>query len=168
MSAQNGHIPPSERVARLERKAKVIRSRLLRAVDALDARRHQVVEVGHQARAIAMPAAISLIGIAALFGVSVLAFGAALRSRRRLSISNRLSDGVSHALRRVELARQPSFGRRVFEKVALTVVTFAVGELAKRAAKNMADGRLPDGRLAVGNALGFHHQALALPRGAGR
>ena len=39
-----------ERVKRLERKATVIRSRLMQTVDVLDARRHQVAKLGRRAK----------------------------------------------------------------------------------------------------------------------
>jgi hypothetical protein len=168
MSPQDPHVPASERLARLERKAKVIRSRLLRTVDALDARRHQVVEVGHQAKAMVRPVAISLVGIAVLFGATVFAFSLALRARRRVSFSHRMSDRASHALQGLDRARRPSLPRRILEKVTFSVVSFAATELLKRATKNLVDGRLLDGRIAVRDALEEHHNRLALPHGAGQ
>lgn len=48
----------------------------------------------------------------------------------------------------------------MFQKVTLTVVTMVVTEATRRAMKNALDGRLPDGRLAVGAALEAHHQAM--------
>lgn len=149
MSALMEHVSPDERLARLERKADVLRSRFARALDALDTRRHQVMEVGKQAKAMAKPALMTLLGVGALVGLGVLAVGAAWRAKRQRRLSNRLSDGVAHAIQRVDAARKPSLARQTFERLILTAVTFAATELAKRAAKNAADGRFPGGRLAT-------------------
>ena len=92
---------------------------------------------------------MTLVGIATLFGIGVLAVGAAIRAKRHRRLSNRISDGVAHAIQRVDAARTPSLARQTFERLILTVVTFAASELAKRAAKNAADGRFPGGRLAT-------------------
>ncbi len=157
MSPRNEEIPVDERMKRLERRARVIRSRLLRAVDALDTRRHHVVEMGEHAKELAKPVAFSLIGIAALFGASVYAFSLAVKARRRVSLKQR----VSQAIQRLDLVPRPSMSRQIFEKLTLSVMTFAATEIAKRVAKNVADGRLPDGRLAVGRALDRHHSRLS-------
>jgi hypothetical protein len=141
----------------LERKAKVVRSRLLRAVDALDARRHHVENVGEHVKEVAIPTAIGAAGVAALFGASIVSFTIAARVRRRRSLSYRLS----RAIQRLDLVKPPPFRQRLFEKLAMTVVGLAATELAKAAAKNLFDGRLPDGRLAVGTVLAAHHAKLA-------
>lgn len=148
-SSSADNIPPSERLKRLERRAEVIKSRFVRTLDALDNRRHQVVEVGKQAKAMAKPAVMTAVGVAALVGMGLFAVGAAFRARRRRSLSNRLSDGLSHAIQRVDVARKPSLGRRLVERVAITLATFAASELAKRMAKNAADGRYLDGHRAL-------------------
>ena len=166
MSPPNEEVPVDERMKRLERRAKVIRSRLLRAVDALDARRHHVVEIGTHAKEVAKPAALSLLGIAALFGASVFAFSLALKAKRRRSLKFRLTEGLKDLQlgKRLDLFPQPSLSRRIFEKVTLSVMTFAATELAKRMSKNVVDGRLLDGRLAVGRALDAHHGQLSHSR----
>ena len=147
---------------RLERRAKVVRSRLLRAVDALDTRRHQVAEIGRRTKRIAKPALLSVLGLAAIASVSAIAFGLMMVQRRRRSIalrlSSRLASGTSRAMKRVEQLGRPSLMRRVFDKVMLTVATFAAGELAKRVTRNAIDGRFADGRLVVGKALERHHR----------
>lgn len=149
-----------EKRSRLERRANVVRSRLLRAVDALDARRHQVVEVAETARKVAVPAAAAVLGIVGLFGMSALAFGIAMKRRRRDSFSYRLAEAV----REMELVPRPSIASRVLEKTLTTVASLAATELARRALQNAFDGRLLDGRLAVGHALDAHHRAVnALP-----
>ncbi|MBX3263478.1 MAG: hypothetical protein KIS78_13460 [Labilithrix sp.] len=164
MSASDDDMPPSERMQRLERRANVIRERLFRAVDALDARRHQVVRIGTEAKKMVKPAAISLLGVAAVVGVGAFALGLALRKRRRRS----LKGAVSHALQGLDIVPQRSLSRRVFESITLSVLTFAATELAKQAAKNLLDGRLPSGRLMVGRALGEHQRRLAQGDGAAR
>ncbi|MBX3206997.1 MAG: hypothetical protein KF764_18265 [Labilithrix sp.] len=157
MKPPKGDTPPSEGMELLERQANVVRTRLLRAVDALDARRHQVVEIGAQAKKMVKPAAISLFGAAALLGVSALALGLGLRRRRRRS----LPGAVSRALRGLDVVPKPSLSWRVFESVAVSVMTFAATELVKQAAKNFIDGRLPSGRLMVGEALVDRRRRLA-------
>lgn len=149
MRAEIEHVSTHERMARLEDKADLLRARFARALDALDTRRHQVAAVGKQAKAMAKPAMMTLLGLGALVGLGVLAVGAAWRAKRHRKLSNRISDGVAHAIQRVDAARTPSLARQTFERLILTVVTFAATELAKRAAKNAADGRYPGGRLAT-------------------
>lgn len=157
MSSADEKKSPDERMELLERRAKVVRSRLLRAVDALDARRHQVVEIGDTAKKLAVPAAAAVIGVAAVLGIGVFALGMAFRSRRRSTFVERAVD----AIRDLDLSPRPSLGKRVFDRAALTIVTIATTELARRAVKNVIDGRLLDGRLAVGQALDVHHEDLA-------
>lgn len=164
MSASDDDVPPSERMQRLERRANVIRDRLFRAVDALEHRRHQVVQIGTQAKKMVKPAAISLLSAAALVGVGAVALGFALRTRRRRS----LKGAVSRALQGLDIVPQRSLSRRIVESVTLSVLTFAATELAKQVTKNFLDGRLPSGRLMVGRALGEHQRRLTQGDGAAR
>ena len=157
MSSADDKKSPDEKIELLERRAKVVRSRLLRAVDALDARRHQVVEIGDTAKKLAVPAAVAVVGIAAVLGVGAFALGIAVRSRRRRTFAER----AVAAIRDLDLSPRPSLGKRVFDRAVLTVVSIATTELALRALKNIIDGRRLDGRLAVGRALDVHHDALA-------
>lgn len=140
----------------IERRANVVRSRLLRAVDALDERRHQVERIARETKEMAVPAVLSIAAIGALFGASVFAFSAAVRRRRRLSIGTR----VAEILEDFDVARRPSFARRAGEKVVLTLVGVVATEVARRAMKNIVDGRLLDGRLAVGHALEAHRMEI--------
>lgn len=143
-----------ERAERLERRAKVVRSRLLRAVDALDERRHQVQRITKQAKKMALPMVAATAGVLVLFGLSAVCFSAAIRRRRRLSAGERAAEFV----RRWELVPRPSFARMAAERAALTFLSYAVTEVARRATKNLVDGRLPDGRLvAAAPALEAHH-----------
>lgn len=156
MRAANKAVPPSERIRLLEQKANIIRSRLLRAVDVLDTRRHQVAEMGAHARQMVKPVALSLLGIAALVGVGAIAIGLTIATRRRRSLRGR----VSQALQKLDLVPRPSLARRVFERITLSMMTVAATELAKRMTKNVVDGRLPAHRRA--------DRALALGSGAGQ
>jgi len=151
------HETIEHRTEMLERRAKVVRSRLLRAVDALDARRHQVERIGEQAKKVAAPAVLGAVAVAALFGASAFAFSVAIKSRRRLTIAQR----VAAVVREMDLSPRPSFFRVAAEKVALAMLTYGATELARRATKNVVDGRLLDGRLAVGRALASHHEEIS-------
>lgn len=143
MSARETEASIDDRMNLLARRATVVRSRLLRTVDALDARRHQVKKIGAQVKGFAVHGAIAALGIAAAVGLGVAMIGVALRRRRRRSLSYRASNVVE----RLNLGRRPSLRRRVFERVTLTVVTFAVTELAKRASKNALRPRESRNRL---------------------
>jgi hypothetical protein len=165
MTTEHEHVSIDDRMKRLEQKAELLRSRFLRTVDALDARRHQVAAVGKQAKALAKPALMSVLGAAAVVGVGVFALAAAFRARRHRSLSDRVTDQASRALAKIDRAREPSLPRRVFERVTLAIVTFVASEFVKRVTKNIADGRYPDGRLAARQSLGSTHAPLALPSG---
>lgn len=144
------------RTEMLERRAKVVRSRLLRAVDALDERRHQIERISKTVEKAAVPTLGAVVGIGALFGVSALFFGAAIRRRRRPALAERAAEFV----RGLDLAPRPSFARVAAEKLALSLVSYAATEVARRAVSNVVDGRLLDGRLAVGTALQAHRSEL--------
>jgi hypothetical protein len=144
---------PEDRMKLLERRAKVVRSRLVRAIDSLDTRRHQIETIGATAKRVAVPMALSALGILALFGASAAAFGIAIKRKRE----RRLSYRIARSIRALDLVQRPSFMRKMLEKGAMTLVTLALTEVAKRAAKNLLDGRLLDGRLATHEALEERH-----------
>ncbi len=134
-----------ERRSRLERKAEVIRSRLFRHVDALDARRHQVTEVGRRAKE-TIPAAIGVVlASGALLGVGIGLITWAVRSRKKHLLSYR----ISKAIEPFRVEKRPSMFAEVGRKLLVTAVTIVASELTKRAAKNAFDGRVLDGALAV-------------------
>lgn len=145
-----------ERTERLERRAKIVQSRLMRAVDALDERRHQVQRITKHAKEIAMPTVVATAGIVTLFGLSIACFSTAVRRRRSSTMRDRAADFV----RSLDLVPRPSFARLAAEKVALSFLAYAATEVARRATKNVVDGRLLDGRLAVHPALEAHHTEL--------
>ena len=140
----------------LERRANVVRSRLLRTIDALDTRRHQVTEVGAQAKEIAPKAAMLLLGIAAVSACVVLGIRHYVRSPKERFLSYR----VEQFLRQFRVEKPPSFAVQVAQRLTFTVVTMVATETSRRVMKNFVDGRMPDGRLAVGHALDLHHEAM--------
>lgn len=140
----------------LERRANIVRSRLLRTVDALDTRRHQVTEIGVQAKEAAPRVGLGLLGIVALSAGSLLGLRAYLRSRRERVLANR----VRRFFGTFRVETKPSFGTQVVEKLAMTAITVLATEGTRRAMKNVLDGRFPDGRLAVGTALEAHHETM--------
>ena len=119
--------------SRLERRANVIRSRLLRTIDALDARRHQVTEIGHHAKRLAIPVAASLVGIAVVAAGTTFAIRALVERSREKSFGYRLAKALA-PLRR---ERRPPFWQEALRKVALTALGIAAGELVKRGAKSL-------------------------------
>lgn len=142
---------------RLERRANVIRSRLLRTIDALDVRRHQVTETVHEAKALAPRIGITVLGVVAVTAGAVAGIRAWVKGRRERLLAYR----VRHFFAELRAPRQPAFGVQLVQRVTLTIVTMAATELTRRTLKNTLDGRLPDGRLAVGTALESHHRALS-------
>ena len=140
----------------LERRANVVRSRLLRTVDALDTRRHQVTEVGEQAKEAAPKVGMAVLGFAAaavgvVFGVRYLV----VRRKERL-----LGYRVQRFLTQLRVEKEPSLAAQIAQRFTFTVVTMVATEASRRAMKNFVDGRMPDGRLAVGHALDVPHEAM--------
>lgn len=129
----------TERRARLERRANVIRSRLLRTIDALDHRRHQVAEVTHHARRLAKPVALTALGVAAACVALGIGVTALVRNRRE----KRLSYQVSRIIDRFRMEKRPSILEDVLRKAAVSVTAIVAAELAKRGARNLLDGRTP-------------------------
>lgn len=130
-----------ERRKRLERRAEVIRSRLLRTVDALDARRHQVRELGRRARKGVSVVASVLVGAGILLGGSVALIGWGLARRRRARLGYR----VSRALEPFRAERRPAFGVELARRLLTSVATIVLSEVARRSTKNALEGRLPSG-----------------------
>jgi hypothetical protein len=136
-----------ERRSRLERRANVIRSRLLRRIDALDVRRHQVTQIGHEAKRLAIPAAAIVGGILVVAAGLTFAIKGALRWRRSRSFSYRLGK----AFEPLRQEPRPSIFSEALRKATMTAVGIVAAELARRGTKNAFDGRLPGGRLASGH-----------------
>jgi len=121
----------------LERRANVIRSRLLRTVDALDHRRNQIQEIGHHAKRLALPVAAAFVGVVVLTAGAALGVRALFRQRRERRIEYRLSKALA-PLRREK--RQPLW-QEVLRKVALTAFGILASELSKRGARVLLVGR---------------------------
>lgn len=146
MSAQD--VPPSERMKVLELKAQAIRSRLLRAIDTLENRRHQAALVGSYAKSIAKPAVVTLLGVVVVVGVSAIAVRHLLGKKKERTLAAR----ASRMLRRLDLVEKPSMGARVFEKAALSLVTIAANALVRQITTGLvADRAGPRLRLAPQN-----------------
>ena len=119
-----------EQRSRLERRANVIRSRLLRTIDALDDRRHQVQEIGHQAKRLAKPVAASLVGALVIAAGTTFAIRALAQRSREKNFSYRLAK----ALAPLRAEPRPSFWKQALRTMALAVVAVAASEVAKRSA----------------------------------
>lgn len=146
-----------EHMKLLERRANVVRSRLLRTVDALDTRRHEVTEVAVVAKEAAPKVGLSLLGIAALSVGSFIGIHSIMKSRRERVLAFR----VRRFVQSFRVEKKPSFGVQMLQRLATTALTVLATEATRRVMKNAIDGRMPDGRLAVGEALQAHHEALA-------
>jgi hypothetical protein len=128
-----------EQRSRLERRANVIRSRLLRTIDALDNRRHQVQEIGHHAKRLAMPVGAAFAGIVIATAATTFGVRALVRRRRERSFGYRLSQALA-PLRREQ---RPPFWQEALRKVALTALGILASELTKRGAHGLIVGRGP-------------------------
>jgi hypothetical protein len=128
-----------EQRSRLERRANVIRSRLLRTIDALDNRRHQVQEIGHHAKRLAKPAFASVLGILALAAGTTVAIRVLVERRRERSFTYRLSKALAPLRQPV----RPPFWQEALRKVALAAVGILAAELMKRGAHGLLVERGP-------------------------
>ena len=135
----------TEQRARLERRANVIRSRLLRTIDALDNRRHQVQEIGHHAKRLAAPVGASLIGMVAIGVGTTFAIRALMERRRERSFTYRLGK----ALAPLREPPKPPFWQDALRKIALTAIGIVATELVKRGARGLLAERRPVGLLAA-------------------
>lgn len=135
-----------EQRSRLERRADVIRSRLLRTIDALDNRRHQVTELGHHAKRMAVPIAASVVGIAILAAGTTFAVKALIERRRERRFGYRLAKALAPF-------RQPPrtpFWQDALRKVTLTALGIIASELVKRGAHGALQGSAAPPQLGPG------------------
>lgn len=145
-----------EQRERLERRANVIRSRLLRTIDALDDRRHQVQELGHHAKRLATPLAATVAGAAILALGTTFAIRALVRRRKSRTFAHRLSQALAPLRAEVK----PPIWQDALRNVTLTVVGMLATELAKRGAVKLFDGEtLP----ALGSKIGDLRARLLPP-----
>ncbi len=122
---------------RLERRASVIRSRLLRTLDALDARRHQVTEIGHQAKRLAVPLGGALLGAIVVVAGTTMAIRSMVESRREQSFAYR----ISKALAPLRREARPPFWQEAARKIALTALTMVAAQAAKRGLAYLTEER---------------------------
>jgi hypothetical protein len=127
----------SDQRSKIERRANVIRSRLLRTIDALDNRRHQVQEIGHHAKRLAVPLAATLVGAVVIAAGATFAVRALLERRRERHFSYRLSKAVAPFRAEVK----PPFWQDALRKLTLTAVGILASEFTKRGAHAFLDGR---------------------------
>jgi hypothetical protein len=143
MSPEQMELSIRERRERLERRANVIRSRLLRTIDALDVRRHQVTEIGGHVKRLALPVGGVVVGVALLVAGTTFAIGRLLKRRKDRLLSTRFKKWLAPMVQ----PPKPSLLEEVVRKLTLTFVGIVGGELARRASKNVFDGRMPSGHL---------------------
>lgn len=117
-----------EQRSRLERRANVIRSRLLRTIDALDTRRHQVEELGHHAKRLARPVAATVAGAAVVVIGAAFVIRAIVEHRRERRFSYRLSKALAPFREPVK----PPLWKEALRKVTLSVLGILASEAAKR------------------------------------
>lgn len=150
MSPEEKSISIDERRSRLERRANAVRSRLLRTMDALDVRRHQVAELRHQAKRLAPRIGAAVLGFVIM--TAALTYGAIqlFKSRRQ----RRLDRRVARVLGSFRAERKPSLIQELLRRAALAAASVLAGEIAKRTARNAFDGRMPGGRLLPASTAG--------------
>jgi len=145
MSPKTKALSLDERRSRLERRANVIRSRLLRTIDALDNRRHQVQEIGHHAKRLAAPIGATVIGMVVLAAGATFAIRAFVEHRRERSFTYRLSKALAPLRREA----RPPFWKEALRKFGLTAIGIIATELAKRGAHELLAERGPVALLAA-------------------
>ncbi len=116
--------------APLEHRANVLRSRLLRTIDALDHRRKQVEKLTRDAKKLAAPVGLAAIGVI----VATIAVGIGVRAMSRRRREQDIAHRIGRFLREVRRERRPSLLEDVARKVVVTIAGFAAAEAAKRGA----------------------------------
>jgi hypothetical protein len=143
MSPKTETLSIEERRSRLERRANVIRSRLLRTIDQLDHRRHQVQEIGHRAKRLALPVGAAIVGVVVLTAGAAFAVRALVHQRR----SRRLGYRVTQALAPLRQERRLPFWKEALRRVALAALGILASELTRRGARVLADAPAPSPKL---------------------
>ena len=134
MSLKPKVVTLEEQRSQLEQRANLIRSRLLRTIDALDKRRHHVQELRHQAKRLAMPVGAAFVGMVLLSAGTVLVVRAIVNSRRE----RRLGYRIARALEPQRVQRRPSFWSDALRSVSLTALGIVATELTKRGVRVLA------------------------------
>ena len=128
-SAPDKTISIEEQRARLESRANAIRNRLFRTMDALDTRRHQVTELGHQAKKLAKPLAAGVLGLAVIAAGTAWAIGAAMERRRQKDLGYRFTRALAPLQ-----PQRPSFWSEAVRRVAMAGLGIAATHLLKKGA----------------------------------
>lgn len=139
MSSSPTALSLEEQRSRLERRANVIRSRLLRTIDALDNRRHQVQELWHHAKRLAAPAVASILGVAVVAAGTAFAIRTLVERRRERALTYRMSK----ALAPLRAPVRPPLWQEAFRKLALAVIGVIGSELAKRGMHTLVERPRP-------------------------
>jgi hypothetical protein len=116
------------RRARLERRANVMRERLLDTLGALETRRREVVAMGVRVRGLASPLAGAVVGLAVLGAVGALAIRHVVVRRRERGLGYRASQLVA----RLGAPPRPSLLAELARRATLAVASALIAELAKR------------------------------------
>jgi len=121
----------------LERKANIMRGRLLRTLDVLDRRRHHVTDVAEDMAAIARRAAVPLgVALGSLLAVGI-SVAVVLNRRAERARRRHLGTWVARALRPPPPDR-PRFLLEALRKAGVAVLVAVATEIAKRQAKQLA------------------------------
>lgn len=126
-----------ERRARLERRANTIRSRLLRTIDELDVRRHQVTAIAQHGKRLAIPATVAVVG-----GV-LLAAGLLLGAKKLFTKKPTFGDEARRIIGGFRVQKQPSVFDEAVRKLVVTTVAILGAAAAKRGAQHLFEGRSP-------------------------
>ena len=142
MSTKSSSLALDQQRLRLERRAALIRSRLLRTIDALDVRRHQVAELGHHAKRLAAPFAATAVGVAVVAVGTAFAIRVLVERRRQRRFGYRLAKALAPLRVRAE-PRLPLW-QEALRKVTLTVLGIVASAAAKRATRGLLIDRATD------------------------
>ena len=130
----------AERRSRLETRADLIRTRLLRTIDVLDDRRHHVQEIAHRAKRLAMPAAVSVLGALAIAAGTTFAIRALVVRRRQLRFGYRLAS----ALAPFRVPPRRSFWQEALRTAGLAVVSVVARGIAIRGARLLRESQVAE------------------------
>lgn len=137
----NDLIPDPAANAALEHRRDIVRTRLFHAVEALDAKRKQIVEVGHRGKEIATIAVLAG-GAALVLAAAPILVYRGYRHFRGPSLNVRLARWIEP----FREPRKPSFFVEVVEKVTLAAVAMLAREIARGSMRKALEAHDPDGR----------------------
>jgi hypothetical protein len=126
-----------ERRTQLEKRANVIRARLLHTIDTLDGRRQQVQELGHHAKRLARPIIASVVGAAVIALGTTLVIRAVVLSRRERRLGYRLERAVAPLWIPRE-AKVPIW-KEALRRFALSAIGIITTEALRRSSRALLD-----------------------------